>query len=75
MTGPVNPCQLKDDVTYKNRAPVEMGLDIKKLVESLMKTEVIVPMSNLVGVSAAIQKEIKRQLTKSQVPVVQKNLL
>ena len=69
MTGPVNPCQSKDDVTYKNRAPVEMGLDIEKLVESLMKTEIIVPMSNLVGVSAAIQKEIKRQLTKSRVPV------
>jgi hypothetical protein len=34
-----------------------------------MKTEVVVPMSNLVGVSAAIQKEIKRQLTKSRVPV------
>ena len=56
MTGPVNPCQSKDDVTYKNRAPVEMGLDIEKLVESLMKTEIIVPISNLVGVSAAIQK-------------------
>ena len=67
MTGPVN--QPKEDIAYKNRAPVEMGLDIEKLVESLMKTEVVVPMSNLVGVSAAIQKEIKRQLTKSRVPV------
>lgn len=59
----------KADPVYKNRAPVEMGLDIEKLVESLMKTEIVVPMSNLVGVSAAIQKEIKRQLTKSRVPI------
>jgi hypothetical protein len=59
----------KEEPVYKNRAPVEIGLDIEKLVESLMKTEIVVPMSNLVGVSAAIQKEIKRQLTKSRVPV------
>jgi hypothetical protein len=68
VTEPVNQSQPNETV-YKNRAPVEIGLDIEKLVESLMKTEVIVPMSNLVGVSAAIQKEIKRQLTKSRVPV------
>jgi hypothetical protein len=69
VTGPVNQSQPKEEPAYKNRAPVELGLDIEKLVESLMKTEVVVPMSNLVGVSAAIQKEIKRQLTKSRVPV------
>ena len=84
LTGPVNQSQksmtsqaikdtsdviTKEEPIYKNRAPVEIGLDIEKLVESLMKTEIVVPMSNLVGVSAAIQKEIKRQLTKSRVPV------
>jgi hypothetical protein len=72
VTGPVNQSPSKEEPVYKNRAPVEMGLDIEKLVESLMKTEVIVPMCNLVGVSAAIQKEIKRQLTKSRVPVEDK---
>ena len=74
VTGHVNQSQSKEEPAYKNRAPVEMGLDIEKLVESLMKTEVVVPMSNLVGVSAAIQKEIKRQLTKSRVPVEDKLL-
>ena len=71
VTEPVIRNQANEPV-YKNRAPVEMGLDIEKLVDSLMKTEVVVPMSNLVGVSAAIQKEIKRQLTKSRVPVEDK---
>jgi hypothetical protein len=70
LTEPVKQTDVipKAEPIYKNRAPVEMGLDIEKLVESLMKTEIVVPMSNLVGVSAAIQKEIKRQLTKSRVP-------
>ena len=69
VTGPVNQSPPKEEPAYKNRAPVEVGLDIEKLVESLMKTEIVVPMSNLVGVSAAIQKEIKRQLTKSRIPI------
>ena len=59
MTGHVNQSQPKEEPAYKNRALVEMGLNIEKLVESLMKTEVVVLMSNLVGVSAAVQKEIK----------------
>jgi hypothetical protein len=88
LTGPVNQSQIaltsqpdkvatdvvpKTEPVYKNRAPVEMGLDIEKLVESLMKTEIVMPMSNLVGVSAAIQKEIKRQLTKSRIPIEERS--
>lgn len=54
---------------YKNLAPVEVGLDIEKLVEQVLDLEISVPLRNLAGVSGAIQKEIRKQVTKSKVPV------
>lgn len=59
----------KEEVTYKNKAPVEMGLDIEKIVETVMEMEVSVPLKSLAGVSNAIQKEIKKQMTKARMPV------
>ena len=55
--------------TYKSRAPVEIGLDIEKLVESVLDLEINVPLRSLAGVSGAIQKEIKKQVTKTKFPI------
>jgi len=65
----VNQSLPKEDVTYKNRAPVEVGLDIEKIVDSVMEMEVTVPLKSLAGVSGAIQKEIRKQVTKARMPV------
>ena len=52
--------------TYKNCAPVEAGVDIEKLVESVLDLEISVPLRHLAGASGAIQKEIRRQMTRSR---------
>ena len=54
---------------YKSRAPVEMDVDIEELVARVLELEVSVPLRNLAGVSAAIQKEIRKQVTKSRISV------
>ena len=51
---------------YKARAPVEAGLDIEKLVESVLDLEINLPLRNLAGISVAIQKQIKKQMTKTR---------
>jgi hypothetical protein len=51
---------------YKARAPVETGLDIEKIVESVLDLEINLPLWNLAGISVAIQKEIKKQMTKTR---------
>lgn len=68
-TGPVDQSQPKGEVSYKNRAPVEVGLDIEKIVDSVMEMEVTVPLKSLAGVSGAIQKEIRKQVTKARIPI------
>jgi len=69
LTATVNQSQPKEEVSYKNRAPVETGLDIEKLVDSVLEMEVTIPLKSLAGVSGAIQKEIRKQVTKARVPV------
>jgi len=69
VTEPVDQSPPKEEPAYKNRAPVEMGLDIEKLVDTVMEMEVTVPLKSLAGVSLAIQKEIRKQVTKARVPV------
>lgn len=62
---------------YKSRAPVELDVDIEKLVESVLDLQISVPLRSLAGVSTAIQKEIKKQVTKARLPIgptVQNNL-
>ena len=54
---------------YKSRAPVEAGLDIEKLVEQVLDLEISVPLRNLAGISGAIQKEIRKQVTKARIPI------
>lgn len=54
---------------YKSRAPVEIGIDIESLVERVMDMELSIPLRNLAGVSGAVQKEIRKQVTKARVPV------
>ena len=56
---------------YKSRAPVEIGVDIEKLVENVLDLEINVPLRSLAGVSTAIQKEIKKQVTKARLPTEQ----
>jgi len=51
---------------YKSRAPVETGLDIEKLVETVLDLEINIPLRSLAGVSSAIQKEIRKQVTKTR---------
>lgn len=64
----------KDDLSakigpaYKSRAPVEIGLDIEKLVEAVLDLEINIPLRSLAGVSNAVQKEIKKQVTKTRLP-------
>jgi hypothetical protein len=55
--------------SYKSVAPVEIGIDIERLVKQVLDLEISVPLRNLAGVSGAVQKEIKKQVTKSRVPV------
>lgn len=54
--------------SYKSRAPVELGLDIEKLVDTVLDLEINIPLRNLAGVSNAVQKEIKKQVTKTRWP-------
>jgi hypothetical protein len=54
--------------TYKSRAPVEIGLDIEGLVETVLDLEISIPLRNLAGVSNAVQKEIRKQVTKTKLP-------
>lgn len=56
-------------VTYRSQAPVELGLDIEKLVETVLDLEINIPLRNLAGVSGAIQKEIRKQVTKTRQPI------
>ena len=69
------PDQVKEDQTskfgsaYKSRAPVEIGLDIERLVETVLDLEINIPLRSLAGVSNAVQKEIKKQVTKTRWPV------
>jgi len=51
---------------YRSRAPVETGLDIEKLVETVLDLEINIPLRSLAGVSSAIQKEIRKQVTKTR---------
>lgn len=66
--------QIKEDQTskfgtsYKSRAPVEIGLDIERLVETVLDLEINIPLRSLAGVSNAVQKEIKKQVTKTRWP-------
>lgn len=59
----------KSGPTYKSKAPVELGLDIEKLVETVLDLEINVPLRSLAGVSGAIQKEIRKQVTKTRWPI------
>ena len=54
---------------YQSRAPVEIGLDIEKIIKSVLDLEISVPLRSLAGVSGQIQKEIRKQVTKSRVPI------
>lgn len=58
-----------NSTAYKSRAPVELGLDIEKLVETVLDLEINIPLRSLAGVSGAIQKEIRKQVTKTRLPV------
>ena len=55
--------------SYKSRAPVEIGIDIEQIVKGVLDLEISVPLRNLAGASAAVQKEIKKQVTKARMPV------
>ena len=48
---------------------MEVSLDIEKLVETVLDLEISVPLRSLAGVSTAIQKEIKKQVTKARLPL------
>jgi hypothetical protein len=54
---------------YKSRAPVEIGLDIERIVERVLDLEISVPLRNLAGISGAVQKEIRKQVTKARIPI------
>jgi hypothetical protein len=66
--------QIREDHTskmgpaYKSRAPVEIGLDIERLVETVLDLEINIPLRSLAGVSNAVQKEIRKQVTKTRWP-------
>ena len=59
---------LKITPAYRSRAPVEIGIDVEKLVETVLDLEINVPLRSLAGVSNAIQKEIKKQVTRTKLP-------
>ena len=70
LTDPVNQDQIaKFGPVYKSRAPVEVDVDIEDLVAKVLDLEVSVPLRNLAGVSGAIQKEIRKQVTRARVLV------
>ena len=78
MTGNVNHDQSSiNEPIYKTKAPVEIGVDIEKLVETVLDLEINIPLRSLAGVSNAVQKEIKKQVTKTKIPTetVKTNLL
>jgi hypothetical protein len=52
---------VKNGAAYKSRAPMEVGVDIKKLVESVLDLEISVLLRSLAGVSGQIQKEIRNK--------------
>jgi len=56
----------KGELAYKSRAPVEAGLDIESIVEKVLDLEINIPLRSLAGVSGTIQKEIRRQVTKTR---------
>lgn len=69
VTTPVKENQMaKLGPVYKSQAPVEVGVDIQRIVESVLDLEISVPLRSLAGVSGQIQKEIRKQVTKSRVP-------
>jgi hypothetical protein len=74
LTATVNQGRPKEEPAYKNRAPVEVGLDVETLVDSVLEMEVTIPLKSLAGVSGAIQKEIRKQMTKARIPVEEKLL-
>jgi hypothetical protein len=74
LTGPVKETEVSGP-HYKNRAPVEIGLDIEKLVEAVLKTELNIPLKDLAGISTIVQKEIRRQMTKTKVPIEEKAIV
>ena len=69
VSDPITSEQANKGPSYKSRAPVEVGVDIEKLVETVLDLEINVPLRSLAGVSTAIQKEIKKQVTKARLPV------
>ena len=54
---------------YKSQAPVEAGINFEKLVEDLLDWEIVIPLQTLAGALGAIQKKIKKHMTKAQLPV------
>ena len=54
---------------FKSKGPMEIGLDIEKLVETVLDLEISIPLRSLAGISTVVQKEIKKQVTKSKIPV------
>jgi hypothetical protein len=54
---------------YRSRAPVEIGIDIENIVERVMDLELTVPLRNLAGISGAVQKEIRKQVTRARTPI------
>ena len=69
LNEPVNQDQpVNFGTAYKMKAPVEIGVDIEKLVETVLDLEINIPLRSLAGVSGAIQKEIKKQVTKMKWP-------
>ena len=44
---------------------MEAGIDFEKLAEDLLDQEIVIPLRTLVGASGAIQKEIKKHMTKA----------
>lgn len=56
----------KEGVAYRNRAPVEAGLDVEKIIDNVLDLEIKLPLRDLAGISAVIQKEIRKQVTKTR---------
>jgi hypothetical protein len=54
---------------YQTRAPVEIGLDIEQIIRSVLDLEISVPLRSLAGVSGQVQREIRKQVTKSRIPI------
>ena len=56
---------------------MEIGVDIEKLVETVLDLEINISLQSLAGVSNVIQKEIQKQETKTKIltEMVKTNLL